>query len=73
MIPASRLNPLAIKLANLYLPLPNSGSQYISVQNKNIDDVQYLIKIDQVISNSSRLSGQSFGDNNDFPAGFQRP
>lgn len=72
-IPQSQLNPIALRLAATYLPLPNSGTQYISVQNRNIDDVQYLIKIDQVISNSNHLSVRYFDDRNDFQRPFNAP
>ncbi len=73
IISPSRLDPVSLKLANLYLPLPNSGAQYISVQNKNIDDVQYLIKIDQVISSTNRLTGRFFSDDNQFQRPFNAP
>ncbi len=73
LIPQSRLDPLAVKLANLYLPLPNSGTQYISVQNRNIDDTQYLIKIDQVITTNNHFSTRYFLDNDDFQRPFNAP
>lgn len=72
-IPQAQLNPIAVRLANTYLPLPNSGSQYISVQNRNVDDVQYLVKIDQVISNTNHLSVRYFDDRNDFQRPFNAP
>jgi hypothetical protein len=73
IIPQNRLDPLSVKLATQYLPLPNSGTQYISVQNKNIDDLQYLVKIDQVVSSNNHLSGRYFYDEFDFQRPFNAP
>lgn len=73
IIPQDRLDPVAVKLAELYLPLPNRGNNYVSSQNRNIDDTQYLIKIDQVITTNNRLSGRYFLDNNNFQRPFNAP
>ncbi len=73
VIPMGRLDPLSVKLANTYLPLPNSGTQFISVQNKNIDDTQYLAKVDQVITTNNHLSVRYFYDQDNFQRPFNAP
>jgi hypothetical protein len=73
IIPQSRLNPLSVAIANAYLPLPNSGTQWVGVQNKNIDDLQFLVKIDEMIGSSNHLSGRYFYDENDFQRPFNAP
>jgi hypothetical protein len=73
VIPTGRLNPISVKLASAYLPLPNSGTQWVGVQNKNIDDTQFLVKIDQMISDRNHLSGRYFYDENNFQRPFNAP
>ncbi len=72
-IPTNRLDPLSVKLATTYLPLPNSGTQYISVQNKNIDDTQYLAKIDHIFSANNHFSARYFYDEDNFQRPFNAP
>lgn len=73
IIPTSRFDPLSVKLTDLYLPLPNSGTQYISAANKNIDDTQYLGKIDQIVSSTNHLSVRYFFDQDNFQRPFNAP
>ncbi len=54
----SRLDPVSVKIVNALLPLPNSGTQYVSTANQNLDDTQYLIKIDHAICTSNHFSGR---------------
>ena len=72
-IPASQLDPLAVKVAATFLPLPNSGANYTTFQNRDIDDDQYLIKIDQSIGGNNRLTGRYFLDDDDFQRPFNAP
>src|SRR5271163_3329651 len=73
IIPPSRLDPVAVKVANAYLPLPNSGNQYITFQNKNVDDTQYLAKIDHNFSGKDHFSGRYFYDEYNFQRPFSAP
>ena len=72
-IPTSRFDPLSVKLSNLYLPFPNSGTQYISVANKNIDDTQYVGKVDHLISNNNHLSVRYYFNEDNFQRPFNAP
>ncbi|MBV9081387.1 MAG: TonB-dependent receptor, partial [Acidobacteriaceae bacterium] len=72
-IDPSRLDPLALKLAGTYLPLPNSGNQYVSSQNKNIDDTQYLVKIDHIFTANNHFNGRYFYDQDNFQRPFNAP
>ncbi len=69
IIPQNRLDPLALRVLDEFVPLPNRGNQFVSPQNRNTDDSQYLIKIDHVFSQKNRLTGRYFLDN----YYFQRP
>ncbi len=73
VIPSSRLDPLAVKVENAYIPLPNSGTNYVTNQNKNIDDTQYLVKIDNNFSDNNHFSGRYFYDENNFQRPFSAP
>ncbi len=73
IIPSSRLDPVSVKIANALLPLPNSGTQYVSTANQNLDDTQYLIKIDDAIRTSNHFSGRYFYDENNFQRPFNAP
>src|SRR3982751_6088791 len=52
--------PISVALANALLPLPDQGSQYISLQNQNLGYAQYLAKVDHVFSEKDHLSGRYF-------------
>jgi hypothetical protein len=73
IIPMSRLDPVAVKIANALLPLPNSGTQFIGVENQNLDDTQYLSRIDQMLTDNNHLSGHYFYDQNNFQRPFNAP
>ena len=72
-IPTNLFNPVSVKIADALLPLPNSGTQYISSANQNLDDTQYLAKVDQVFSEKDRLSVRYFYDQNNFQRSFNAP
>jgi hypothetical protein len=73
IVPTSLFNPISVKVANALLPLPNSGTQYISAENQNLDDTQYLAKIDQVFSEKDHLSVRYFYDEDNFQRPFNAP
>jgi hypothetical protein len=72
-IPVSLFNPISVAVANALLPTPNSGTQYISSANQNLDDTQYLAKIDHVFSEKDRLSVRYFYDEDNFQRSFNAP
>ena len=73
IIPTSLFNPISVAVANALLPLPNSGTQYISVENQNLDDTQYLAKVDHVFSDNDHLSVRYFYDEDNFQRPFNAP
>jgi hypothetical protein len=73
VIPTSRLDAVSVKVANALLPLPNSGTQWIGVENQNLDDTQYLVKIDHMFGQNNHLSGRYFYDENNFQRPFSAP
>ena len=73
IIPVSMFNPISVGIANALLPLPNSGTQYISMANQNLDDTQYLAKVDQVFSDKDHLSVRYFYDEDNFQRPFTTP
>ncbi|MBV8549801.1 MAG: TonB-dependent receptor [Acidobacteriaceae bacterium] len=73
IIPTNMFNPVSVAVANALLPLPNSGTQYISAANQNLDDTQYLAKIDQVFSDKDHLSVRYFYDEDNFQRPFNAP
>jgi len=73
IIPTSLFNPVSVALANALLPLPNRGTQYVSSANQNLDDTQYLVKIDHAFSDKDRLSARYFYDENKFQRPFNAP
>ncbi len=72
-VPTSMFNPISVAIANALLPLPNSGTQYIGVENQNLDDTQYLAKIDQIFSQNNHFSARYFYDENNFQRPFNAP
>jgi hypothetical protein len=72
-IPGNRIDQVALKVENAYLPLPNSGNQYVTFQNKNVDDTQYLVKIDHNFSDKNHFSGRYFYDEYNFQRPFTAP
>ena len=73
IIPAGMLDPVSVKVANALLPLPNSGTQWVGVENQNLDDTQYLVKIDHMIGEKNHISGRYFYDQNNFQRPFNAP
>ncbi len=61
-IPASRLDPVALKLANL-LPAANApGGRFLGAFSEPVNNYQYLIKGDYNMSSRSRLTFSWFRD-----------
>lgn len=73
IIPTSMFNPISVAVANALLPVPNSGTQYISAANQNLDDTQYLVKIDHAFSDKDHFSVRYFYDENNFQRPFNAP
>jgi Carboxypeptidase regulatory-like domain/TonB-dependent Receptor Plug Domain len=73
IIPTARFNAISVKIANALIPLPNSGTQYISSANQNLDDTQYLAKVDHVFSEKDHLSVRYFYDEDNFQRPFNAP
>ncbi len=72
-IPVSLFNPVSVAVANALIPLPNLGSKYITTTNQNLDDTQYLAKVDHVFREQDRLSVRYFYDENNFQRPFSAP
>ena len=73
IIPTARLDPVSVKVANAMLPLPNSGTQWVGSANQNLDDTQYLVKIDHMVTQNNHLSGRYFYDQDNFQRPFSAP
>jgi hypothetical protein len=57
-LPASALNPLALKLMNQYVPLPNAaGNAYDFNPVETADTNQYIYRIDEKLSNKDAIWG----------------
>jgi hypothetical protein len=71
------ISSLSKAVANAFLvPLESSASStgvFNSVANQNIDDTQYLSKIDHVFSQNNHLSGRYFYDQDNFQRPFNAP
>lgn len=72
IIPVSMFNPISVAVANDLIPVPNSGTQYISAANQNLDDTQYLTKIDHMFSEKDWLSVRYFYDEENFQRSSRR-
>jgi len=76
IIPTARLDPVSVKVANADLPLPNSGTQWVGNAPQNLDDHQYLGKLDQLFGGNNHFSARYYYDEDDFqrpmsaPSGF---
>lgn len=65
-IPASRIDPIASKLQAL-IPLPNNtGARLIVPPDANLNDDQFLVKVDHEFSARNHLSGRYFWDRYQF-------
>lgn len=73
IIPTSRFNPISVAVANALLPLPNSGTQFVSSANQNLDDTQYLVKIDHSFTDKDHFSVRYFYDEDNFQRPFNAP
>jgi Carboxypeptidase regulatory-like domain len=73
VIPPSRLDQVALKIQDAYIPLPNSGNLYVTNQNKNVDDTQYLVKVDHNFTDKNHFSGRYFYDQYNFQRPFTAP
>lgn len=62
-VPTARLDPVALKLANL-LPAPNSpDGRFLGAFSEPVDNYQYLLKGDYNVSDRNRLTLSWFRDN----------
>jgi hypothetical protein len=60
-IPASRLDPVAVRLLNEWIPLPNlSGNGYEVEVPIPLDRNEFSLKLDHTLSSAHRLSGSYF-------------
>lgn len=73
VIPAERLDAAVRQVLDAYLPLPNAGNNLIVLQNRDIDDEQYTVKLDYVFSSNNYLSGRYYDDDNNFQRAFTAP
>jgi hypothetical protein len=66
-IPASRLNQPAQQFLQTFVPLPNRADGLLSTASQQtIDDDQYVVRIDHMISSSHQLSGRLVRNSNVF-------
>ena len=62
------------RVLDTYLPLPNSGSNLVVLQNRDVDDEQYTGRVDLVLSPTDQVSVRYFDDDNlSFNLRRQRP
>jgi hypothetical protein len=73
IVPINRFNSVSQKVADIYLPLPNSGTQWVGSQLKHVDDLQWLAKVDMMLSSNNHFSARYFNDENDFWRTFNAP
>jgi outer membrane receptor protein involved in Fe transport len=69
IIPANRLDPLAIQMINEYQPLPNqSGANNFRGFNSSEDTInQYLARVDHVLSDKQKVFGHYIYQGRDNP------
>lgn len=72
-IPASRIHPASAKILSQYLPLPNpnageSANLLRYSAPANLDDHQYLARVDHTFSNNHRLYGRYWKSKASTPA-----
>jgi hypothetical protein len=69
-IPATRFDPVMIKMLNATVPLPNGGGNLLMFSTQTIQDgFEHLIKIDHSITANNKLTGRMFlFDFNGHPA-----
>ncbi len=71
VIPAADLNPLAVKLMNQYVPLPNSGTNFSFAPTTSLSSDQYLGRIDEKVTNNDSVWFYGLYEN--FPANDSIP
>ncbi len=60
-IPSSEFSPVSTAILNSYIPAPAAGQSTISYAlPNNLDDDQFLVRVDQDITSKNRLSGRFF-------------
>lgn len=65
IIPKADLNPLALKLMNQYVPLPNApGNQYTFNPSTTASDDQFIARIDQTFSPKDSIWGYMYWERN---------
>jgi hypothetical protein len=65
VIPTNRFDPIAVKLLDI-IPLGNLNGRLVVPPNSNLNDDQFLVKVDHVISDRNHLSGRYFWDRYQF-------
>lgn len=61
IIPADRLDPVAVNILNALVPLPNTDDGRVeSLQPSTSDSDQFLVKIDHQLTNAHKLYGSLF-------------
>ena len=70
IIPSNRLDPLAVKMINLYQPLPNqSGANNFRGLSSTDDTInQFLTRIDHVLSDRQKIFGHFIYQGRDNPS-----
>lgn len=64
IVPQNRQDPIALKLVP-YIPLPNSGANILVFSPLgNLDDYQYLTKVDYMLTDKDHIMGRYFWDHN---------
>jgi hypothetical protein len=67
VIPADRFDPVAVKLLQRYIPLPNtSDGRYVALAPRPTDAGQYLVKVDHSFSSNNTLNLRYFRDTTDL-------
>ena len=65
IIPAERLDPVAVRFTKAAIPLPNSGHSYVfsgpsAGPNDKLDESQFIVRIDHSFSSADKLFGRYF-------------
>lgn len=64
IVPANRIDPVAKRFAEIFLPLPNlTGGRFGYNLSIPTDDDQFVVRIDHALSNNNKLNGRFFYDN----------
>jgi hypothetical protein len=72
IIPPSRLFPGSKFFVDNYMPAPSSGRRVVVTQVLNLDDDQYLAKVDQHFGPNVRLSGRGYWSRAHQPGNLNR-